>query len=755
MGFKITIVFLLLLSFSCSKYQSEKSNNNNVILSKVFGGKKAAKNEWTSVVKLVVGGVRRDNTCSGVLIDPETVVTAAHCVLSKKFNNDGGHSGYMNLARVHIGVGDFRGNDRIFNIKSVKVHPDYVNHIDVIFNDYAYLKLENPVPADLVEIIPPISEEEVKTELGEDIEVRVVGFGFTGNGTIGSKNSVPIMMKRLNDHRSIDYMMFEISAENSGACRGDSGGPTFIKLKNGEWRILAISSYMRGFCSGNNGGVVGNILGAMRLKKFNELVFEGDRYRQVNKIDLALSKYREANVLGIGMKSLRKSLSICKTIGNNKLINEIKSQLYFRKGMKAFYKTNYSKAFKLFSRSSSIPSSSYYRALAIKNGAYKQGNYDDFLNLINDYIDQNSDKTRFIARAYYERAQEVFFYESNDYDDVKNDLTTYFKLMPNDHSARFLFASVLTNMNENQESLKQIEIYSKYYPKDSFLYELKAVNYKNLGEMDNMQNALNDFARKQKRVLDEDLRLFSKRKDYPSLLYYTEKLMKKFPQNEMGDFYLGECYSSGKGEHTKGLEHIDKFLVKNPDHVEGLNLKGIIHFRLNDLKTAEKYFKKVIKIDPSHKNANKNLGILLMNQERPLEALEVISKKINLEPQIDDLHFRGVIRAYLKMTDRAISDFERVIEKDAANEAVYYDLANLYFKKERYSDVLEMTNELISKNFLYPEPYLLRAKVYYIYKKYGNVIYDFELYQSLIAPKSPSDEDLEIYTKAKLEFEFL
>ena len=53
------------------------------------------------------------------------------------------------------------------------------------------------------------------------------------------------------------------------------------------------------------------------------------------------------------------------------------------------------------------------------------------------------------------------------------------------------------------------------------------------------------------------------------------------------------------GELGKANDFFEKFVDKNPENPEGFYYLGRISYRKNDLKEAEKNFKKAIELDPN------------------------------------------------------------------------------------------------------------------------------------------------------------
>ena len=72
-------VFVLLFIYHEKKNSTKACHANPVLGGRVLGGTQVAPQDWPSMVRLVYRGGQRA-VCSGVLVDPDTVLAVAHCV---------------------------------------------------------------------------------------------------------------------------------------------------------------------------------------------------------------------------------------------------------------------------------------------------------------------------------------------------------------------------------------------------------------------------------------------------------------------------------------------------------------------------------------------------------------------------------------------------------------------------------------------------------------------------------------------------
>ena len=154
--------------------------------------------------------------CTGTLIAPNAVLTAAHCVKT---------AGKPSCGATHVYVGWNANNatpDRLYRIQQEIAHPDYDS--TQFFNDVAILILKDPIPSDVAEPRGLAYPDEIKGSKS----FLAMGFGLTDQGQIGVKFEAPVALAKLYN--------FEIEAGGAGfdSCQGDSGGPLFYVGK--KWQ---------------------------------------------------------------------------------------------------------------------------------------------------------------------------------------------------------------------------------------------------------------------------------------------------------------------------------------------------------------------------------------------------------------------------------------------------------------------------------------------------------------------------------------
>jgi MYXO-CTERM domain-containing protein len=184
----------------------------------IIGGTKTATCGWPSVVRVLDGREQ----CSGTLIHPKVVMTAAHCLTGGPTTVGFGETGSQ-LKRSATCRGGASGETGVGTR-----------------NDWAYCVLDEEVTG--VPIVPPISGCEMQRYLKAGANLTAVGFGLQSTaGPVGTKFEVQVPLVS-----GPTAGVITVGRVGQGLCQGDSGGPVFLHIVDGGvdygWRVVGSTS---------------------------------------------------------------------------------------------------------------------------------------------------------------------------------------------------------------------------------------------------------------------------------------------------------------------------------------------------------------------------------------------------------------------------------------------------------------------------------------------------------------------------------
>jgi V8-like Glu-specific endopeptidase len=176
--------------------------------------------EWAAVGRVNVGGFRTRGTCTGTLVAPDLVLTAAHCVPARAVRG-------KEPEEVHFLAGWFRDTYAAHRTASaIHVHPDRFKGEagpGRLRADIALIVLDAPIPA---EEVPPMPLGPLPT-FADDLEI----FGYS--------NRRPGVMARVGPCLAIPVSDDTIGT-TCPVISGNSGAPVLRPGPDG-WAVVAVT----------------------------------------------------------------------------------------------------------------------------------------------------------------------------------------------------------------------------------------------------------------------------------------------------------------------------------------------------------------------------------------------------------------------------------------------------------------------------------------------------------------------------------
>lgn len=169
-----------------------------------------------------------DGSCTGILIAPRLVATAAHCMLS-----EGGRPSKVTSFRAGAsGTTDLGSANVIASVVAPDYSPDSAPPGGGNGDDWAILTLDRDLGREVGFVRPfVLAKDELATIRNGEFLVSQAGYSWdTGRHLSGHMNC-----RVLNAYRDGSFI------HTCDTTRGDSGSPIMTQI-NGEWRLIAVDS---------------------------------------------------------------------------------------------------------------------------------------------------------------------------------------------------------------------------------------------------------------------------------------------------------------------------------------------------------------------------------------------------------------------------------------------------------------------------------------------------------------------------------
>ncbi len=154
---------------------------------------------------------------------------------------------------------------------------------------------------------------------------------------------------------------------------------------------------------------------------------------------------------------------------------------------------------------------------------------------------------------------------------------------------------------------------------------------------------------------------------------------------------------SGALPESAVREFLDQII---PDESEIKRQEAMAVYETGDLQAALPKLKEAIALDENNFNAKINLASLLLENDNPREAKDVVEKlptSIQLDEDVKELLTRiELMERTSELPDKQI--LMQQIQNDGMNLQARLDLANLYISEQAYDDAIELLFDVLKKD---------------------------------------------------------
>ena len=165
------------------------------------------------------------------------------------------------------------------------------------------------------------------------------------------------------------------------------------------------------------------------------------------------------------------------------------------------------------------------------------------------------------------------------------------------------------------------------------------------------------------------------------------------------------------GRSAVAIDLLKKTTRLNPTDPVVFNDLGVVHQKIGELDSAQKYFKKAISIDHGYVSAYVNLADLLVTQGKFKKAVVYLIKAKHINP--NDTHTNDSLReAYIKLGiffqsegefKEALLNFKKATDIDPSCARSHYHIGSIYLIKSNFSKSMEHLCKSIQSNPSYPQ----------------------------------------------------
>tara|TARA_B100000787_G_scaffold170181_1_gene164614 strand:- start:4008 stop:6200 length:2193 start_codon:yes stop_codon:yes gene_type:complete len=134
--------------------------------------------------------------------------------------------------------------------------------------------------------------------------------------------------------------------------------------------------------------------------------------------------------------------------------------------------------------------------------------------------------------------------------------------------------------------------------------------------------------------------------------------------------------------------------------------QGVKAHKIGNLKKAENFYMEILEIEPTHPDANHNLGILKVSFNKFSSSLKLFKTAIDVNPSNEQYwnSYANALTREKKFID-AEKSYKKIIKLNTNNFEAYSNLGSVLLKLKKFEESEDMLQKAIILNSNYPEAY--------------------------------------------------
>jgi tetratricopeptide (TPR) repeat protein len=257
--------------------------------------------------------------------------------------------------------------------------------------------------------------------------------------------------------------------------------------------------------------------------------------------------------------------------------------------------------------------------------------------------------------------------------------------------------------------------------------------------------------------------IFYSKNDYELAVATLSHAIKINPKHTESYFNRALSYVAMR-KYDEALSDCNQAIGLNPKYAQAYFLRGLIQSNKNNFDAAIAEYSKAIDSDPEYIQPYLNRAMLYINADKLEEAIEDVNKVIKINPRIAAAYYiSGVIFTKRGNIEEALNSYAKAIEvqpayveaylnralvyayksgysgekPDTTSPRFYINLGQLQIKKEDSDKALADCNKAIELSPKDSQPYLVRARIYYMIYQFDRALEDVRKAEELGGKPDP------------------